>query len=112
MSCLLTSNNKGSRFSTNNNKDIQKTPPKQLPSYNGVIKALNIRNSLIFGPSTVDIHSCKSKRTTRNKDKPTTTINAAIKKQINSNPLIPVILTKSIYSCKSKCANIKNNDNK
>ncbi len=78
---LPASNNESPRFPTNNNEDVQKTATKQSPSYYGVTIAPNISDPLIFGLSTLDVHSRESKCTTRNKDNPTLTTNAATKKQ-------------------------------
>ncbi len=106
------SNNKGPRLPTNNNEDIQKTAAKQLPSYYGVTRAPNVSDPLILGPSKLDVRSRDSKRTTRNKDSLTTTVNTATKKQNESDPLIPVVSTESIRICESERINNENNDNK
>lgn len=108
----LASNNKDPRLLTNNNKDVQKMAAKQLPSYYSATKMLNISDLLILGPSTVDVHSCKSKRTTRNKDSPTMTANATTKKQNDSDPFILLTLTESVYSRNSEHANTENNNHK
>lgn len=112
MSCFLAINNKSSRLSTNNNKDVQKTVAKQLPSYYGGIKAPNISDPLILGFSIVDFCNCKRKCTTKNKKSLMITANVVTKKQNDSDPLILVVSTESVCSYKSKCPNTKNNDNK
>ncbi len=85
---------------------------KQSPSYYSATKMPNINEFLIFDPSIVDVYSCKSKCTTRNKDSPMTITNATTKKQNDSDPLISVASTESIRNCESKCANTENNNNK
>lgn len=40
------------------------------------------------------------------------TANVVTKNQNKSDLLIPITLTESVYSCKSKYTNTKNNDNK
>lgn len=112
MSCLLASTNKGPRLPISNNKGVQKKTAKHLLSYYSATKAPNNSDFFIFGFSTVGIHNCQSKRITKNKNSPITIANAATKKLNNSNPLIPIVLTESIRSCKSKSANTKNKDNK
>lgn len=72
----------------------------------------NVSNTLILRTSIVDIRSCKSKRTNKNKDSPTMTVNATTKKQNNNDSFVPVMLTESIRSYKSENTNIKNNNNK
>ncbi len=109
---LLASNNKGPRLSMNNNKDVQKMTTKQSPSYYSATKVPNLSDPLILSPSIVDVHSCKSKRTTRNKDSPMTTMSAATKKQNDTDTLIPVASTENVCSHESECANIENNNNK
>lgn len=78
--CLPMSNNKNLALSISNNKDIQKMVAKQLPSYYNIIKASNISDPLILGPSTVDICNFKSKHIIKNKNSITTTINTTTKK--------------------------------
>lgn len=101
MPCFPVSYNKCPHFQTNKNGDIQKTVTKQLPLYYDITKAPNVIDPLIFGLSIVYVRSCKSKYITRNKDNLTMTANTAIKKQNNSDCLIPVTLTESVCNCKS-----------
>lgn len=77
---ILASNNKGSRLSTNNNKDIQKMAAKKFLSYYGKTKVPNVSASFVLGLLMIDIRNCKSKRITRNKDIPLTIMSAATKK--------------------------------
>lgn len=109
---LLVSNNEDARFPTNNNKDGQKIPAKQLSSYYGATKAPNVSDLLILGPSTLDVCSRKSKRTTRNKDSLILTTNIATKKQNKSDLLIPFVSTEIVSSYKSESTNTKNINNK
>ena len=80
MSYSLVNNNKDPHLLTNNNKNIQKTAAKQLPSYYDITKVPNVSDPLILGPSIVDVHSHKSKCTTKNKDSLITIANAVTKK--------------------------------
>lgn len=112
MLCLLAINNQTLRFSTSNNKDVQRIATKHLPLYYGATKTPNNSNPFIFGFSTVGIRSRKSKCIIKNKDSPTTAANAATKKQNGSNPFIQATSIESICNWKSKCTNTENNNNK
>lgn len=57
---------------------------KQLPLYYYQTKAPNVNDFLILDFSIIDICNFKSKLMTKNKDSPTTTINAVIQKQNGS----------------------------
>lgn len=96
----------------NNNENVQKIVAKLLPLYYHITKAPNISDLFIFCLSIINIHSCKSKCTTKNKDSPIATINTTTKKQNDSNLFILVVSIKSVDSCDYKHANTKNNDNK
>lgn len=109
---LPASNKEGPCFPTSNNEDIQKMAATQLLSYYGVTKASNVSDPLILGSSTIGARSRESERMTRKKDNPTTTVNAATKKQNDSDPFIPVALMESVRSCRSEYANTKNDDNR
>ncbi len=69
---------------------------KQSLSYYGATKTPNVSDLLIFGPSTIDVCSCKSKGIIKNKDSLTTTASTTTKKQNDGNPLISVASMDSI----------------
>lgn len=85
---------------------------KQLPLYYSVTKAPNVSDPFILGSLIVDIRSRKSKHMIRNKDSLMTTVNITTKKYNNSDFFISVALIESVYSYKSKYANIENDNNK
>lgn len=80
--------------------------------YHNITKVSNNSDLLIFGPSTIGVYSCKSKRITKNKDSLMMITNTATKKQNNNEPYITVALIKNLCSCESERANITNVDKK
>lgn len=109
---FLPSNNKGPLLLKSNNKTVQKTATKYLPSYYGVAKAPNNSDSLILDLLIVVVRSHKNKCTTRNKDTQSIAANATAKKQNSSDLLIPIMSMETVHCHKTECANPKNNENR